>query len=166
MNFEAALKSLTAAKVDFIVVGAYAAVVQGLGQVTRDLDICYERTPENMKRLAAALQPYHPNLRGAPAGLPFILDERTLMKGMNFTLQSDFGDIDLLGELSGAGSFNELAKDAICLDLYGLQVRVASLDALIRSKRAAGRPKDLLSLPELEALKRLRTPEKKGRKSK
>jgi len=153
MNFEAAFKALMAAEVSFIVVGAYAAVVQGSGQVTRDLDICYERTPENMKRLAAALGPHHPNLRGAPPGLPFKLDERTLAQGMNFTLQTDFGDIDLLGNLSGVGQFPELARDAVLLELFGMQVRVASLDALIRSKRAAGRPKDLLSLPELEAIR-------------
>jgi len=127
--------------------------VQGSGQVTRDLDICYERTPENMKRLAAALEPYHPNLRGVPPGLPFELDERTLAQGMNFTLQTDFGDIDLLGDLSGVGQFPELARDAVLLELFGMQIRVASLDVLIRSKRAAGRPKDLLSLPELEAIR-------------
>lgn len=152
MNFEAAFKSLTTAQVNFIVVGAYAGVVQGSVQVTRDLDICYERTSENMKRLAAALAPYHPKLRGAPPSLPFTLDERTLAQGMNFTFQTDFGDIDLLGELSGVGQFTEFARDAVTLEVFGMKVRVASLDALIRSKRAAGRPKDLLSLPELEAI--------------
>jgi hypothetical protein len=155
MDFKTALKTLTEAQVNFVVVGAYAGVVQGSAQVTRDLDICYERTPENMKRLAAALAPYHPRLRGAPADLPFVLDQRTLAQGMNFTFQTDFGDIDLMGELSGVGQFPELARDAVSIDLYGLQVRVASLDALILSKRTAGRTKDLLALPELEALKEM-----------
>ena len=164
MNFEAALKSLTTAKVNFIVVGAYAAVVQGVGLVTRDLDICYERTSENMKRLATALAPYHPNLRGAPPGLPFTLDERTLAQGMNFTFQTDFGDIDLLGELSGVGQFRDLDNDAVVLKLYGMQVRVASLDALIRSKRAAGRPKDLVALTELEAIRESRSKNKDPKK--
>ncbi len=164
MNFEAAFKSLTSAEVNFIVVGAYATVVPGTGQVTRDLDICYERTSENLKRLVAALAPYHPSLRGAPPGLPFTLDERTLARGMNFTLQTDFGDIDLLGELSGVGQFPELARDAVYLEIYGMQVRVASLDALIRSKRAAGRPKDLLSLPELEGILESRSGKKDQKK--
>jgi hypothetical protein len=165
MNFEAALKSLTTAKVNFIVVGAYAGVVQGVVLVTRDLDICYERTPENMKRLAGALVPYHPNLRGAPPGLPFTLDERTLAQGMNFTFETDFGDIDLLGELSGVGQFRDLARDAVELEIYGMQVRVASLDALIRSKRAAGRPKDLVALQELEAIRESRSAKKEDDKS-
>jgi predicted nucleotidyltransferase len=154
-NFTAALRVLSEAKVNFIVVGAYAAVLQGSAQVTQDIDICYERTPENMKRLAAALRPHHPLLRGAPARLPFTLDQKTLAQGMNFTLQTDFGDIDLLGELSGVGQFPALARDVVAMDLGGVKIRVASLDAVIRSKRAAGRAKDLNILPELEALKEL-----------
>lgn len=154
-NFRGALKALSESKVNFIVVGAYAAVLQGSAQVTRDVDICYERTPENMKRLVAALKPHHVRLRGAPPGLPFVLDEKTLAQGMNFTFESDFGDIDLLGELSGVGQFPALARDAVLIDLDGTKIRAASLDALIRSKRAAGRVKDLNMLPELEALKEL-----------
>ena len=97
-DFETALIVLTRAGVNFVVVGAYAGVLQGTGQVTQDLDICYERTTENMKRLIAALTPYHPRLRGAPVNLPFLFDERTLFQGMNFTLETDLGDIDLLGQ--------------------------------------------------------------------
>jgi hypothetical protein len=91
-------------------------------------------------------------------GLPFTLDKQTLAQGMNFTFQTDFGDIDLLGELSGVGQFPDLARDAVLVELYGIQILVASLDSLIRSKRAAGRPKDLNVLPELEALKALQAP--------
>jgi hypothetical protein len=161
IDFKTALKTLTETQVSFIVVGAYAGVIQGSAQVTRDLDICYERTPANMKRMVAALAPYHPRLRGAPAGLPFVFDERTLALGMNFTFQTDFGDIDLLGELSGVGQFPELARDAVLIELYGMRIRVASLEALIRSKRAAGRSKDLNALPELEALKEMQSLEKR-----
>jgi hypothetical protein len=160
-NFKAALVALGDAKVNYIVVGAYAGVLQGSAQVTQDIDICYERKPENMRRLVAALLPHHPQLRGAPAGLPFVLDERTLAQGMNFTFQADFGDIDILGELSGVGQFPELARDAVLIELYGMQIRVASLDSLIRSKRAAGRPKDLNALPELEALQEMQLLQKR-----
>jgi hypothetical protein len=154
-NFEAALKALSEAKVSFVIVGAYAAVAYGSTNITSDLDICYERTGQNMKRLAAALGPYHPRLRGTPDGIPFVFDQATLSNGMNFTLQTDLGDIDLLGELSGLGQFPEVAKDAVLMPLFGISYRVASLDVIIRSKQAAGRPKDLNALPELEALKEL-----------
>lgn len=162
-SFGTALKVLADSEVNFVIVGGFAAVARGSLQVTQDLDICYERTPENFKRLAAALAPYHPGLRGAPEDIPFVLDERTLAQGMNFTLQTELGDIDLLGELSGVGGFPEVARDAIWLTLYGGSYRIASLDALIRSKRAAGRPKDLNALPELEALKELPKVQPKGK---
>ena len=70
-NFEAALTAVAKANVTFVVVGGYAAMLLGSALVTQDLDICYERTPENMERLVSALRPYHPRLRGAPEGLPF-----------------------------------------------------------------------------------------------
>ncbi|MCU1310330.1 MAG: hypothetical protein JWO20_1455 [Candidatus Angelobacter sp.] len=164
INFEAAIKALTEAAVEFVVVGAYAAVAQGSSQLTRDLDICYKRSPENLKRLATALDPYHPRLRGAPASVPFFLDQRTLSQGMNFTLETDLGDIDLMGDLSGVGQFPEVARDAVIVPLHGVSCQVASLDVVIRSKRAAGRPKDLAALPELEALKELRVALKKDKR--
>ena len=154
-DFEEALKVLATAGVNFVVVGGFATVAQGSGQVTRDLDICYDRAPENLRRLTAALAPYRPQLRGAPKGLPFVLDEQTLAGGMNFTLETDLGDIDLLGELTGVGGYAEIARDAIWLTLFNGSYRIASLDVLIRSKKAAGRPKDLNALPELEALEEL-----------
>lgn len=153
INFQAALKALTESRVNFVVVGGYAATLYGSGYVTSDLDICYERTPENMERLVTALQSCHPRLRGAPPGLPFIFDLRTVSQGMNFTLQTDFGDLDLLGYIDGIGEFPEVARNALSTSTYDMECRVVSLDALIRSKRAAGRAKDLNLLPELEALK-------------
>lgn len=154
-NFEAALNVLTQGGVRFIIVGAFAAVAHGATQVTRDLDICCERTMENMERLSKALAPYHPQLRGVEDNLPFVLDAQTLSGGMNFTLQTDLGEIDLMGELSGVGHFSDLLRDSEKVRLYRNEVRIASLDAVIRSKRAAGRPKDLSAIPELEALKEL-----------
>ena len=155
INFEATLKALSDYGVNFVVIGGYAATLYGSAYLTRDLDICYERTPENIKRLVTALRPYHPRLRGAPEGLPFLFDVETISNGMNFTLATDLGDIDLLGHLSGLGEFPAVALDAIRMPLFGGEYRVASLDTLIRSKKAAGRSKDLNVLPELEALKEM-----------
>lgn len=166
INFEASLKSLDDGNVTFVVIGGFAAVIHGSAAVTRDLDICYERTPDNMKRLADALAPHHPRLRGAPAGLPFLFDQQTIAQGMNFTLETGLGDIDLLGEVSGLGQYPEVSRDAVRVQLYGGHYRVVSLDALIVSKRAAGRGKDLNVLPELEALQELRTAQKEDKDKK
>jgi hypothetical protein len=155
-DFKSLLQVLHDAKVEFVVVGAYAAVLQGHAAVTQDLDVCYDRSPANLKRLAAALHPYHPRLRGAPAGLPFSLDLRTLQAGMNFTLTTDLGDVDLLGELAGVGQFANVSKGAETISIFRVPCRVMNLTKLIESKRAAGRPKDLAILPGLEALKELK----------
>lgn len=154
-KFLAVLKRLYDAGVNFVVVGGYAARLHGSAYLTQDLDICYERTSENLKRLVAALSSLNPRLRGAPEGMPFILDERTLSQGMNFTLTTDLIDLDLLGELSGVGQFPQIAKEAMEIEIGGVTYKVASLGTLIRSKRAAARPKDLNVVPELEALEEL-----------
>ena len=108
----------------------------------------------NLTALAAALAPLHATLRGAPAGLPFVLDAPTLRSGLNFTLSTDIGDVDLLGELTGVGGYAELARDATPMELYGHRVAVMSLDALERAKRAAGRLKDLADLAEILEIRR------------
>ncbi|HLL73539.1 MAG TPA: hypothetical protein VK363_19010 [Pyrinomonadaceae bacterium] len=115
--------------------------------------MCYARTRENIERLSAALAPYHPRPRDFPSNLPFVWDEQTLQQGTNFTFVTDLGNIDLLGEVTGLGDYNDVRDASVVLALFGLQCRVLSLDALIVSKRAAGRTKDLLVLPELEALR-------------
>jgi hypothetical protein len=164
-NFKSLLQVLHEAEVEFVVVGAYAAVLQGHATVTQDLDVCYDRSTANLKKLAAALQTYNPRLRGAPADLPFSFDWKTLQAGMNFTLTTDLGDVDLLGELSGVGLFAQVAKGAETISIFRIPCRVMNLTTLIASKRAAGRPKDLAMLPELEALQELRDLQQKAGKS-
>jgi len=153
-DFRKLLCSLVEAKVAFVVIGGLAVISHGHVRLTADLDLCYARSSENLERLAAALLPLHPSLRGAPAGLPFVLDARTLRSGLNFTLMTDAGAIDLLGEVTGIGMYEELAPSADQLVLYGHSVHVLSLELLERSKVAAGRPKDLFDLEALAAIRR------------
>jgi hypothetical protein len=103
-------------------------------------------------RLVAALVPCEPYLRGAPPGLPFVLDEQTITRGLNFTLVTTLGDLDLLGEVTGGGSFEQLHASSESIDIDGLECRVVTLPKLIALKRAAGRGKDREALAELEAL--------------
>jgi hypothetical protein len=146
------LKILCAAQVRFVVIGGAAAAAQGSTYATYDLDICYDRGSDNIERLAKALEPYHPRLRGVPDDLPFCFDTTTIRNGMNFTLTTDGGDIDLFGEVIGIGGYKDVKALSITVVLLGYQCAVLSLDGLIQSKRAAARPKDLLVLPEIEAL--------------
>jgi len=152
-DFAGVIRTLVDAQVDFILVGGVAATVHGSARLTRDVDVVYARTPANMRRLVDALAPHHPYLRGAPEGLPFAWDVNTIQRGLNFTLTTRLGDIDLLGELTGGGGFEQLQAHASHVQLFGRAVRCLDLDWLIRVKRAAGRPRDLEAVAELEALR-------------
>jgi predicted nucleotidyltransferase len=157
-QLEALVGLLADGDVEFVVVGGLAAVVHGSAYVTHDVDICYGRSATNVERLCGALAPVHPTLRGAPKGLPFLLDPPTVAAGLNFTLGTDLGALDILGEVQGLGAYPGVAEHSETVDLFGRSVRVLTLEALIRAKRAAGRRKDLLLIPELEALLELRKP--------
>jgi predicted nucleotidyltransferase len=152
-DFEALLRSLVASRVEFIIVGGAAATAHGSSRLTNDLDIVYSRKAENIGRLVAALRDLRPYLRGVPEGLPFRFDEATVRAGLNFTLTTAAGDLDLLGELSGGRGYEQLLPDSIPIRLFGLDCFCLGLERLIEVKRAAGRPKDLEAIAELEALR-------------
>ena len=151
-DYRAILEMLAGGQVKFIVIGGAAALAHGTARLTLDVDVVYSRDVENIGRLARALAPHHPYLRGAPPGLPFKFDEKTITHGLNFTLVSDLGDVDLLGEIAGGGNFEALLPHTVELSPYGVHCLCLDLPALIASNRAGGRPKDLEAIAELEAL--------------
>ena len=97
---------------------------------------------------------FRPCLRGAPRDLPFLWHAQTLRSGLNFTLQTDVGALDLLGEVTGLGVFADVQEFAVCYSVFGQEVLLLGLDGLERAKRAVGRPKDLLDLEEIAAIRR------------
>jgi hypothetical protein len=145
---EALLAPLVAHGVDFVVVGGMAGFAHGSSYPTFDLDVAYSREHGNVVRLVAALREIGVTLRGAPAGLPFQLDARTIENGANFTFVTPHGDLDVLADVGGVRSYDELRAEAQIKQLYGFEVRVASIDHLIAMKRAANRTKDKLMLEE------------------
>lgn len=155
IDLERTIRLLADGGVEFVIVGGIASSIHGSTQVTFDLDICYARDDDNMARLAQSLSPFHPQLRGAPAGLPFIWDVETLRRGLNFKLRTDLGNLDLLGEILGIGSFEQARATSITVRLFGVECLVLTLDGLIAAKQAAGRAKDMLVLPELKALREI-----------
>ncbi|MCZ7646880.1 MAG: hypothetical protein M5U26_16595 [Planctomycetota bacterium] len=151
-DFKSVLGTLSGAQVEYILVGGLAAIGHGGSRATFDVDVVYSRAPENVARLVRALSPYHPYPRGAPPGLPFQWDAKTLLRGLNFTLTTDLGDLDLLGEIAGGGTYEELLPRTVDLKVFGEIFRCLDLRMLIQVKRAAGRPKDFEALAELEAI--------------
>jgi hypothetical protein len=149
----AVLRTLVDHGVRFVLIGGFAAAIRGSPIITGDVDICYARDDENLERLAAALVELGATLRGAPSNVPFPLDAKALKAGDHFTFATAGGPLDCLGIPAGTDGFADLDSSATDEDLDGLVVRVASVDDLIRMKRAAGRPQDLIAVEWLAALR-------------
>jgi hypothetical protein len=92
--------------------------------------------------------------QGADPSLPFFFDAATVRQGCNFTLDTDAGPIDLLGEVTGLGAYDKVEAVAEPMSLFGREVLVLTVDGLLTAKRAAGRPKNLLDLGFIAALKK------------
>src|SRR5436189_5065100 len=140
-------------EVRFVVIGGIAASLQGSTTITNDFDVCYARDPENLERLVRALTELQTTLRGPREPVAFRLDARTLKAGLNFTFDTVYGPFDCLGSASGGFDYEQLRRNADTMNLVGTDVSVASLDDLIRMKRAAGRHKDLLGIEVLAVLR-------------
>jgi hypothetical protein len=146
------LECLRRNEVDFVVIGGLAGMALGSAYPSYDLDVVYERGKPNLERLAAALRELGATLRGAPRGLPFLLDAKTLENGANFTFDTRFGSLDILAEPVGAPRYSELRAAGQDLEIDGIPVRVASIDHLIAMKEAAGRTKDKLMATEYRGI--------------
>lgn len=153
MRLRELLARLAEHQVRFSVIGGVALIARGVQRSTEDLDIAYARDRENLAHLAAALRPLHPRLRGV-ADLPFVLDEASLRSGLNFTLDTDLGPLDLFGEVPGLGTFEHVDAASGELEIAGTRMLVLTLEGLELAKRAAGRPKDIVDLGYIRALKR------------
>ncbi len=145
-DFGRLLAALASHDVQYIIVGGFAATSRS-AFLTVDLDVVYARTSANISRLVAALAPLSPYLRGAPPGLPFRLDVETVWHGLNFTLHTSAGDLDLLGEATGGGTYEALLSHSEVREVLGQACRFVDLETLIRLKRAAGRPRNPSASP-------------------
>lgn len=147
------LRSLVEGRVRFVVIGGLAAQAHGSPLITEDLDICFDLEQDNLERLASVLADLTAIRRGLPDGVVAPVDARALRSGDMFTLRTRFGDLDLLARPDPALDYASLASRAIAFEYEGLAILMASLDDIIAMKRAAGRPKDLLAIEHLAALR-------------
>ncbi len=150
--FEQIIAALIAGGVRFVVIGGVAATAHGSARFTNDIDLCYDTAADNLERLVRILTGWHAYLRGVEHGLPFVLDIRALRSAPVMTLTTDVGDIDLIDRVPGLGTYAEALARSEPVTIGATEFRVLTLPALIATKRAAGRGKDLEHLIELEAL--------------
>jgi hypothetical protein len=145
-----ALKTLDGHGVRFVVVGAFAAVVQGYPLPTYDIDVTPDRDSENLVRLVSALRELNAALRG-PEGepVPFPLEARMLEQADLWTLLTDAGPLDLVLAPAGTRGYDDLRRDAVEVELGGARLLFASIRDVIRMKEASNRPKDQAQLPAL-----------------
>jgi len=142
-----------------VLIGGFAVILHGYERLTQDLDVCYERSRENIRRLVALLRELHAYPREWPPGLPFILDEQSILNGDSFTLSTDLGPLALLATPDGPRGFPDLATHRETYEVGDkLLVDVASIDDLIRMKRASSTQsmrarKDLDDIEALEAIR-------------
>ncbi|MGH3497892.1 MAG: nucleotidyl transferase AbiEii/AbiGii toxin family protein [Acidimicrobiales bacterium] len=137
--------------VDYVVVGGYAAQLHGSTRATTDIDLTPDRSPANLARLAKALQELGGGIRvdDLAEGLPFDTSAEALAGMRTLNLRTPHGDIDLTFEPDGTHGYPDLIRNADDHNIGTLHIHIAALADIIRSKTAAGRPKDLRALPEL-----------------
>lgn len=143
------LLRLADARVDAIVVGMAAAVIQGAPTMTWDLDIVHHRTKDNVERLLGVLEDIDAVARGDNRRIR--PNASHLIGPGHILLETRFGDFDCLGAIDGSRSYEDLLEASVAIELDGRELRVIRLDELLQIKRRAGRAKDLAGIPYIEA---------------
>jgi len=153
MSLIALLEQLDKHKVNYCLVGGFAAMAHGSHLVTTDVDVACSMKPENLEKLFHAVAPYQPKHRMAKPPTPFTIEDARSHAWRNVYLRTDLGQLDCLGEVKGIGDFDEIMKSCVELEMETFQLKVISLDALIEAKEAMGRPRDLENVRILRAIR-------------
>lgn len=154
LNWLELLRRLKVHQVEFVIIGGVAASLRGSPVATYDVDVCAPMHDSNVFRIHEALKDLNPRFRFRP-DLMRVPEDPVRLRGIkNLNLQTDLGAIDILGELPGICSFQDLKDRTTEMDVGGFLCRILDLDTLIAAKRAAGRDKDLLNVQHLEEIRR------------
>lgn len=130
--------------VRYVLIGALAARMQGFPRVTADADITPERQADNLVRLARALTVLNARVytEAVPEGLPFDCSAAMLGRADMWNLVTDAGRVDVSFKPSGTDGYDDLSRQAVRFEVFGVTLDVARLEDILRSKEAANRPKD------------------------
>jgi len=155
-NFFNLLERLVKAGVDFIIVGGFAGVVYGCTYITQDIDICCDFSVDNLLLIQKALATLHPVHRQTADRKKLELTEETCCHFKNLYLDTDIGQLDCLSFIDGLGDYQKVKEASELIRVEDNQLRVLSLDALIKAKKAMNRPRDKEAIIQLEAIKKLK----------
>lgn len=158
-NFFDLLERLVKANVEFVIVGGFAGVVHGCTYVTQDIDICCDFLPANLLRLQKALSILHPVHRMTPNRQKLELTEENCLQYKNLYLDTDIGQLDCMSFIGGLGDYQKLKQASELIEFENMKLRVLTLDALIRARKAMNRPRDKEAILQLEAIKKLKSTE-------
>jgi len=158
LNPELLLETLSRHKVNFVLIGALAARLHGFPRLTADADITPASDKPNLERLVAALKELDARVytESVPEGLVFDLSATAIARARMWKLVTKAGRLDIAFEPAGVEGYDDLKRDAERFEAFGVRFLVASLDDIIRSKEAAGRPKDMDDVTILRAMKRIK----------
>lgn len=147
------LRALADHRVDFVLIGGLAAVVHGSPYATVDVDIVPRRGRANLAKLSEALRALDARVYvSAGETFRFEHDARSLEDAVVWNLATTYGGLDITFEPAATSGYSDLAERATLEDVGGVDVLVAALEDIVRSKSAAGREKDVVVLPALRRL--------------
>ena len=147
------LRRLHDAKVEFSLIGGLASRHYGVTLVTEDVDVCARFTPENLRRIESAFKDFHPRNRLTANKLPLELTDELCRSLKNIYLTTDLGVLDCLSRVAGIGDFDAVLRQSELKEFPFGRCYMLKLDALIQAKQAVGRPHDLITVKQLQAIK-------------
>jgi hypothetical protein len=150
------LERLVKADVDFVIIGGFAGVIHGCTYLTQDIDICCDFSPANLLALQKAVSNLHPVHRMTPRRKKLELTEKNCERFKNLYLDTDIGQLDCVSFIDGLGDYQKVRRTSELVKVQDTKLRVLSLNALIKAKKAMNRPRDKQALVQLEAIKKLK----------
>ena len=161
-NDQDLLLRLQQQNVEFVIIGGVCSVLHGVSLLTQDLDICCRFTPDNLRKIEAAVKDLHPRHRLAANKIPLELTDELCARLNNLYLQTDFGTLDCVGDVAGIGDYDKCLQRSMVHEMSYGQFRILDLDAIIAAKEAVARDKDMAAVKQLRAIKeKLSAPSKK-----